>query len=321
MSQNEGTSLETTISRIVAHLEAKNASREQALSESRQVIRHAANAIRAIHRKEFEQAQKLLEQGRERLATIKQVLASYQDLYWAGYVQDAQKEYTEARLTYALVQNETLPAPEDLGVEDAPYLNGLAEAASELRRYILDMLRHGKESSARLQGKRVLEIGCGTGSLLKVLLERNYKAYGLDASPAMLKQARKKLELAGFKGRLVQAKVQHLPFPDNSFETVVSTFPTGYIMSLESLTEIQRVLYPGGRLVIVDTAILKPYNRASRFLIRLYGLLGVWGGRGNSRQKAGAFNLPLAEAGLVRRDETAEDDQGEAHIIIALKVW
>ncbi len=173
----------------------------------------------------------------------------------------------------------------------------------------------------RLQGKRVLEIGCGTGSLLKVLLERNYKAYGLDPSPAMLKQARKKLELAGFKARLVQAKVQHLPFPDNSFETVVSTFPTGYIMSLESLTEIQRVLYPGGRLVIVDTAILKPYNQSSRFLIRLYRLVGVWGGRGNSRQKAGAFNLPLAEAGLVRRDETAEDDQGEAHIIIALKAW
>src|SRR4051812_40965225 len=135
MSQNEGTSLETTISRIVARIDTKNAAREQALSESRQVIRHAANSIRAIHRKEFEQAQKLLEQGRERLATIKQVLPNYQDLSWAGYVQDAQKEYPEARLTYALVQNETLPAPEDLGVEDAPYLNGLAEAASELRRY------------------------------------------------------------------------------------------------------------------------------------------------------------------------------------------
>lgn len=149
MSQNEGTALETTISRIVSRIEAKNAAREQALAESRQVIRHAANSIRAIHRKELEQAQKLLEQGRERLLTIKQVLANYQDLYWAGYVQDAQKEYTEARLTYALVQNQTLPAPEDLGVEDAPYLNGLAEAASELRRYILDMLRHGQESSAR----------------------------------------------------------------------------------------------------------------------------------------------------------------------------
>jgi translin len=149
MSQNEETTLETTINRIVSRIEAKNAAREQALAESRQVIRNAANSIRAIHRKEFEQALKLVEQGRERLATIKQVLANYQDLYWAGYVQDAQKEYTEARLTYALVRSEALPAPEDLGVEDAPYLNGLAEAASELRRYILDMLRHGQESSAR----------------------------------------------------------------------------------------------------------------------------------------------------------------------------
>jgi translin len=149
MSQNEETTLETTINRIVTRIEAKNAAREQALAESRQVIRNAANSIRATHRKEFEQALKLVEQGRERLATIKQVLANYQDLYWAGYVQDAQKEYTEARLTYALVRSEALPTPEDLGVEDAPYLNGLAEAASELRRYILDMLRHGQESSAR----------------------------------------------------------------------------------------------------------------------------------------------------------------------------
>jgi translin len=149
MSQNEETTLETTINRIVSRIEAKNAAREQALAESRQVIRNAANSIRAIHRKEFEQALKLVELGRERLVTIKQVLANYQDLYWAGYVQDAQKEYTEARLTYALVRSEALPTPEDLGVEDAPYLNGLAEAASELRRYILDMLRHGQESSAR----------------------------------------------------------------------------------------------------------------------------------------------------------------------------
>jgi SAM-dependent methyltransferase len=174
----------------------------------------------------------------------------------------------------------------------------------------------------RIQGKRVLEVGCGTGSLLKTLLERGYRAYGLDASPAMLKPARKKLERAGFKGRLVRAKVQRLPFPDNSFETVVSTFPTSYIMSPASLREIQRVLYPGGRLVMVDTAMLKPYNRRSRFLMGLYGLVGVWGGGGkNYRQKAGAFYLPLAEAGMVRRDEIFEDDQGEAHIIIAIKAW
>jgi len=174
----------------------------------------------------------------------------------------------------------------------------------------------------RIQGKRVLEIGCGTGSLLKVLLERKYRAFGLDASPAMLGQARKKLKKAGFEGRLVQGKVQHLPFPDNTFETVVSTFPTSYIMSLESLNEIQRVLYPGGRLVVVDTAFLKPYSRASRFLIRVYGWVGVWGESGkNKTQRDRTFYLPLAEAGLVRRDEIYEDDQGEAHIIVATKVW
>ncbi len=174
----------------------------------------------------------------------------------------------------------------------------------------------------RIQGKRVLEIGCGTGSLLQAMLERGFQVYGLDASPAMLRQAHKKLEASGYPHRLLQGRVQHLPFPDDSFETVVSTFPTEYIMDLAALKEIQRVLYPGGRLVVVDTAILKPFNRRSRFLIWFYSLLGVWSKGGKDRDPGrSTFRLPLPEAGLVRRDETFEDDQGEAHIIIALKVW
>lgn len=174
----------------------------------------------------------------------------------------------------------------------------------------------------RLQGKRILEIGCGTGTLLTTLLERGYKAYGVDASPAMLNQARKKLKKAGYEDRLIQSLVQKLPFADDSFETVVSTFPTDYIVSLESLKEIQRVLYPGGRLVIVDTALLKPFDKRSAWLIKIYGWLGVWGGGSKPRKdQQTTFDLPLAEAGLVRRDETFEDEKGEAHIIIALKVW
>lgn len=145
-------SIEATVASIVARIDLKNKAREQALAESRQVIRHAANSIRATHRQEFEQAMTLLEQGRERLLTIKNVLTTYPDLYWAGYVQDAQKEYTEARLTYALVRSEPLPSPEELVVEDAPYLNGLAEAASELRRYILDLLRHGSNNTQQAEG-------------------------------------------------------------------------------------------------------------------------------------------------------------------------
>ncbi len=151
MIQPDNTAIESTVARIVARIDLKNAAREQALAESRQVIRHAANSIRATHRQEFEQAQTLLEQGKARLLTIKTVLVNYPDLYWAGYVQDAQKEYAEARLTYALVRSEPLPSPEDLAVEDAPYLNGLGEAASELRRYILDLLRHGQEAAARCE--------------------------------------------------------------------------------------------------------------------------------------------------------------------------
>ena len=168
----------------------------------------------------------------------------------------------------------------------------------------------------RIQGKRILEVGCGTGSLLTELLQRGYKAYGVDASPRMLTQARKKVEAVGFQGRVLQADIQHLPFPDNSFETIISTFPTNYIADLEVLNEIQRVLYPGGRLVIVDLALLKPFSLTAKVLLWLYRVVLGYDGRGGP-----GVRLPLAQAGLIRRDETFEDEQGEAHVIIAIKAW
>ena len=143
--------IQETVAAVMARLEQKNAARERALAESRGVIRNVANAIRAVHRNQFEQASELLEQGRTRLIAIKTDLANYQDIYWAGYVQDAQKEYAEACLTYALVLGESLPSPQALAVEDAPYLNGLGEAASELRRYILDLIRHGAQEVTRCE--------------------------------------------------------------------------------------------------------------------------------------------------------------------------
>jgi translin len=75
-------------------------------------------------------------------------LSEYPDLFFAGYTQDSLKEYAEASTTYALVQNEPLPTPEELGVEHATYLQGLAEAAGELRRRCLDILRHGHSDEA-----------------------------------------------------------------------------------------------------------------------------------------------------------------------------
>jgi translin len=143
--------IQTTVETIVSRLDQKNKARDKALAESRLIIRNASMSIRATHRNEYEQAWTLLEEGRQKVLTLKQELANFPDIYWAGYVQDAQKEYAESRLTYALVRGESLPSPEELATEDAPYLNGLGEAASELRRYILDLIRHGAQESQRCE--------------------------------------------------------------------------------------------------------------------------------------------------------------------------
>jgi translin len=126
---------------VQARLEAKNRAREAAIASTRQAVRRAANAIRSVHRGEVEVADRLLLEARELLDVAESVLAAHPDIYYAGFLQDAQKEYAEARATQALVAGAPPPAPEDLGVGDAPYLNGLAEAIGELRRHLLDVLR------------------------------------------------------------------------------------------------------------------------------------------------------------------------------------
>ena len=135
-------------------LDARTQAREKALSQARRLTRHSAHAIRAIHRNESSTAQENLEAARKLTESLRNDLINdYPDLYFAGYSQDAIKEFAEASLTRALVTNETLPTPEELGVESATFLNGLAEAAGELRRRCLDILRQGySEEAERLLG-------------------------------------------------------------------------------------------------------------------------------------------------------------------------
>ena len=129
-------------------MNATNAAREHALTLSRELIRFSANAIRAVHREEFERAQTLLGEARERNDSLREALVGYPSIYWTGYVQDAQKEFAEANLTLALVREEALPGPADLRVENAAYLNGMGEACGELRRHFLDQLRKGEVDRA-----------------------------------------------------------------------------------------------------------------------------------------------------------------------------
>ena len=133
---------------VGARLDAKHRAREVGLSNARQAIRRCANAIRAVHRGDRKAADALLVEARERLDVAEATLAAHPDVYYAGFLQDAQKEYAEAQATRALVTGEPLPPPEDVGVGDAPYLNGLAEAVGELRRHLLDVLRAGDVARA-----------------------------------------------------------------------------------------------------------------------------------------------------------------------------
>ena len=123
--------------------DAKTAAREKALPAARRSIRASANAIRAVHRGEFEVARGLIRESRAALDEGMDGVADHPDVRFAGYLLDAEKEYAEANLTYSLVAGEELAAPDMLGVGDAPYLNGLAEAIGEGRRHILDLLRAG----------------------------------------------------------------------------------------------------------------------------------------------------------------------------------
>ncbi|MBI4307577.1 MAG: haloacid dehalogenase [Chloroflexi bacterium] len=138
--------LEPIVERIRERFSAKATARDRAYQASRDTIRHCANAIRAIHRAEFAEAQALLRTARGLLDRIKEGLTDHPDVFHGGFVDDAQKEYAEACITYALVAGDPLPSPEALGVGYAPYLNGMGEAAGELRRYLLDKLRRNEVS-------------------------------------------------------------------------------------------------------------------------------------------------------------------------------
>lgn len=142
------TFLDEIAERIHQSLSARTAARDRTLEHSRTLTRHCANAIRAIHRDEYHLAQDYLSAALQLADTIHVDLQDYPDLLYAGYTQDSLKEFAEARLVYALVRGETPPTPEDLHIGEATYLQGLAEAVGELRRRILDILRHGHSSEA-----------------------------------------------------------------------------------------------------------------------------------------------------------------------------
>ncbi|MEJ5311275.1 MAG: haloacid dehalogenase [Anaerolineae bacterium] len=131
-----------------ADLEARNQARDEALNKSRELIRLCSSAIRAGHRDSWNEANDLLTQAEGVGREMQALLAPFPDLFYAGYTQDALKELVEARITLALISDSALPALDALGVPYDTCLNGVCEAASELRRRCLDVMRQGAMDEA-----------------------------------------------------------------------------------------------------------------------------------------------------------------------------
>lgn len=171
----------------------------------------------------------------------------------------------------------------------------------------------------RLIGRDVLEVGCGPGKLLADLVAAGYRCAAVDRSPQMVVAARGELRRRGFslsQTPVVDATVQQLPFPDHTFDDVVSTFPTDYILDPDALREVARVLRPGGRLVVVLGAELLPTSPLLWPFVAVQRL--VYGRRGYVQCATElASALPLSQVGLVGRAECVRGPCWLAYVFVA----
>ena len=186
-------------------LEDKHKAREVGLAACRRTIQACAASIRAVHREEYDRAEELSGQAAAHLAEAMAALDGHRDIRYAGFVHDAAKEYAEARMTFAFVRGGPLPTASELGVEVQAYLNGMAEAASELRRYLLDLLRRGRPE----RGEELLGTMDEVYSLLVTMDFPDAMTGGLrrttDALRAVLERTRGDLTTSLLQTRLLAA--------------------------------------------------------------------------------------------------------------------
>lgn len=142
--------LEQIAEQIRQVFEAQTSLRDKALGQARALTRACALSIRAVHRDEADVMQAHLEEARQLVNELRTGLAATPAFYFAGYTQDALKEFAEATITCALIRHQPLPTPQDLDLPANTYLNGLAESVGEMRRRCLDMLRQDNSAEAEL---------------------------------------------------------------------------------------------------------------------------------------------------------------------------
>lgn len=191
-------------------LDAKTSAREQGLAASRNAIRSCGNAIRAMHRYEFDAAQDLLSDAQSHVDQGRQALADHPDMLHAGFVHDAEKELAEARITYALVTGAAMPSLDDVGVPAAAFLKGMAESIGEVRRHLLDLMRRGEL-------KRCEELLSAMDDLYFVLVSMDYPdgiTFGLrrltDVARSIIERTRGDFTTSTIQSELREALDEHV---------------------------------------------------------------------------------------------------------------
>jgi SAM-dependent methyltransferase len=201
----------------------------------------------------------------------------------------------------------------------------------------------------RIYGKDVLELGCGLGDLQADMLEAGYACYAIEHSPEMVSAAHATLKKRkpGSEMQIRQGSAQHLPFDAETFDTVVSTFPSEYIYDPATISEVERVLRPGGRVIVIEGANLLPVGFVQPLLVGIqavvYGPGAVFGPRKQrnldeevarskqNRQEADSItdivpdawfgrHIPLEQYGLQRRSERVRSARWEVYITIGEKM-
>lgn len=162
-----------------------------------------------------------------------------------------------------------------------------------------------------LTGPRVLELGHGPGHLQLALHQKGVRAFGVDRSPQMGRLARRRLNHAAFTPNLVRASTEHLPFSPHSFDQLVATFPSEYIVLPTTLSESLRALTPLGKLVVLPVAWIRGnrlWDRAAAWLFKLTGQASAWDSR---------FSEPLRRAGFSVEEKRVSTSTSEIMLLLA----
>ena len=164
-----------------------------------------------------------------------------------------------------------------------------------------------------LEGPKVLELGHGPGHLQLSLKENSIQSFGLDQSKEMGDLASQRLRLDGFASLLVNGVSQHLPFETSTFNQVVATFPTEFIVDHQTLEEVLRILKPGGSLLVIPVA----WITGERFVHRIAAWL--FGFTGQSPEWDDRMLTPFHDVGFSARVEYKKMESSDLVFIIADK--